>query len=89
MNIRFKYKYDIEFYLRTYSEIVIEGTGQWKVNEDDFAYEFQLNPEENFIEFCENYFWCKLDIDPDNIEFNLDDLKQLEDYCKYNETNRN
>ena len=82
MNIRFKYKYECEFYLKTHSEIVIKGIGQWEVNEDDFAYEFQLNPEENFIEFCKNYFWYQLDVDPDNIEFNLDDLKQLEDYCK-------
>ena len=82
MNIRFKYKYECEFYLKTHSEIVMEGIGQWEVNEDDFAYEFQLNPEENFIEFCKNYFWYQLDVDPDNIEFNLDDLKQLEDYCK-------
>ena len=82
MYIRFKYKYECEFYLKTHSEIVIKGIGQWEVNEDDFAYEVQLNPEENFIEFCKNYFWYQLDVDPDNIEFNLDDLKQLEAYCK-------
>lgn len=88
MNIRFKYNYDVEFYLRTNSRIIIEGTGQWEVNEDDIAYEFEIDPEENFIEFCKNYFWYQLDIDPDRIEFNLDDLKQLEKYCN-NETDRN
>ncbi len=82
MYIRFKYSYDIEFYLRTHSRIVIDGTGQWEVNENEFAYEFEISPEEDFIEFCKNYFWFQLDIDPENTEFNLDDLKQLEDYCK-------
>lgn len=88
MNIRFKYNYDVEFLLRINSRIVIEGTGQWEVNEEDIAYEFEIDPEENFIEFCKNYFWYQLDIDPDRIEFNLDDLKQLEKYCN-NETDRN
>ena len=87
MNIRFKYNYDVEFLLRTNSRIVIEGTGQWEVNEEDIAYEFEIDPEENFIEFCKNYFWYQLDIDPDRIEFNLEDLKQLEKYCN-NETDR-
>lgn len=88
MNIRFKYNYDVEFLLRTNSRIIIEGTGQWEVNEEDIAYEFEIDPEENFIEFCKNYFWYQLDIDPDRIEFNLGDLKQLEKYCN-NETDRN
>lgn len=88
MNIRFKYNYDVEFLLRTNSRIIIEGTGQWEVNEEDFVYEFEIDPEENFIEFCKNYFWYQLDIDPDRIEFNLDDLKRLEKYCN-NETDRN
>ena len=93
MNIRFEYRYNMEFCFRTHSEITIKGLGIWDVDEESFAYEFSnnySNEEETFEEYCLRYLYEELleDLNDDSIKFNLDDLKLLENYCN-DETDRN
>lgn len=89
MRIRFDYKKDVSFYLKTASDISIEGKGIWDVDEWDLSEEYNVS-DLNFEDFIKDYFWMTLDIDPDCIKFNTLDMKDLEEFCNaYKEANGN
>lgn len=86
MIIHFKYESTQEFILSVNSTLTISGNGSWEVDELDLALEFMKHPDCNFKAFISSYFWIDLDVDPDCIEFNNRDYKELEDFClKYKE----
>ena len=94
MKIRFEYDYCMEFILKTHSNLIISGKGEWYVDEIDLAEEYCVS--DNCIEsidFIKNYFYTELDEDPDNFIFNSDDIeslcKFLEDYKADNYYNEN
>lgn len=84
MIIRFEYNYNMEYLLTAHSKLTIEGTGEWDVNEEEFAEEFLTSKEDykTFEDYCLNYFWMTLDINDNAIKFNSKDLEVLEKYCK-------
>ena len=88
MIIRFNYKYEMEYILKTWSSLDITGSGDWCVNTLELAEEF-CESDEDFNVFLENYFYKELDIDG-KIEFNEEDIKVLSEYCiKYKNENSN
>lgn len=89
MRIRFEYNYNMEYYFHTYSELTINGSGIWDLDEQNFASEVYSNKkdDETFEEYCLNYFDNELNLYDNSIKFNLEDLKQLENYCN-NESDR-
>ena len=86
MKIKFDYNYSMEFCLRTYSVLSIKGKGEWNVDEDELIEEW--NPKEHdIIDFIKEYFWMTLDVNPDSIIFDKEDLDELVKYMKmYKET---
>ena len=88
MTVRVNFKYDMEFYMKTWSELNIKGTGFWEVDEEQLAEEFHDSEYDDFKEFLEFYFkdFSGLDLD-DSIELtvNEDDFKKLENEMKYYE----
>ena len=86
MKIKFDYNYSMEFCFKTHSLLLIKGKGEWNVEADELTEEW--NPKErDAIDFIEEYFWIMLNIDPDSIIFDKEDLDRLVKYMKtYNET---
>lgn len=80
MIVKVNFKYDMEFYMKTWSELNIEGTGFWTVNEEELAEEFYDSEYNNFKEFLDIYFTDFRGLDLDNIVLTVDedDLKRLE-----------
>ena len=86
MKIKFKYNYNMEFCLKTYSNLVISGEGEWNIDEIDLAKEYCESDYESPIDFIENYFWIELSIDPDYFIFDSDDIKLLNEFLKHYKT---
>jgi hypothetical protein len=84
MIIRFEYNYDMEYWLTTYSYMFIKGQGEWDVTEDELSLEYSKSKCKDFKYFIEDYFDRELDINPDYIHFNEEDLNELEKYCNAN-----
>ena len=84
MIIRFEYNYDMEYWYKTYSNISIKGQGEWDVAEDELSLEYSKSKYKDFKYFIEDYFDRELDIDPDYIHFNEEDLNKLKKYCNAN-----
>ena len=80
MIVKVNFKYDMEFYMKTWSELNIEGTGFWTVNEEELAEEFHDSEYNNFKEFLDVYFtdFRGLDLDDIVLTVDEDDLKRLE-----------
>lgn len=88
MTVRFDYKYEMEYILKTWSSLNITGSGNWCVNVSELAEEF-CESNEDFDVFLEDYFYRELNIDG-KIEFNEEDIKILSEYCiKYKNENSN
>lgn len=83
MVLAFKYNYNCEFFLKTRSEVTINGDGKWYIDEEEFAIEYREYSNKDFDKFLLDYLDNKLDLDPDYITFNEDDLLQLKEYCLY------
>ena len=81
MILSFKYNYNCEFFLKTHSEVTIDGNGEWYVDEEEFAIEYKAYSNKDFDEFLYEYLTSNLDLDPDYITFNEDDLLKLKEYC--------
>lgn len=79
MIVRFNYNYDMEYCFRIYSNISIQGTGEWDVDEDELSLKYQSSDLE-FLDFLLEYFDSELDIHGD-IEFNTEDFEKLYNYC--------
>lgn len=79
MKIRFNYKNDITFYLKT-SCISIEGKGIWSVNEWELSEEYNIS-DLCFEDFIENYFENTLHINPGCIKFIPLDYDNLKEFC--------
>lgn len=80
MTVKVKFEYKMEFYMKTWSDLAINGTGFWQVNEEELAWEFNDSDFSDFKKFLENYFVSFNGLDLDNIILTVDedDLKQLE-----------
>lgn len=88
MKIRFKYDYYMEFILKTHSNLIISGKGEWNVDEIELAEEYCVNNDYiKSIDFIKNYFWITLDKNPDNLIFNSDDIKLLCEFLEYYKAN--
>ena len=70
----------MEYYLKTWSDLEVSGSGFWQVNEEELAREFGDSEYENFKEFLDVYFTDFKGLDLDNIVLTVDedDLKRLE-----------
>ena len=80
MTVRVKFEYKMEYYLKTWSDLEVSGSGFWQVNEEELAREFDDSEFENFKEFLDVYFTDFKGLDLDNIVLTVDedDLKRLE-----------
>lgn len=80
MTVRVKFEYKMEYYLKTWSDLEVSGSGFWQVNEEELAREFGDSDFENFKEFLDVYFTDFKGLDLDNIVLTVDeyDLKRLE-----------
>ena len=80
MTVRVKFEYKMEYYLKTWSDLEVNGSGFWQVNEEELAKEFDDSEYENFKEFLDFYFTDFKGLDLDNIVLTVDedDLKRLE-----------
>ena len=69
------------FYLKTWSDLVVNGSGFWQVNEEELAWEFADSKYEDFKKFLDNYFvsFSGLDLEYIVLTVDEDDLKRLED----------
>ena len=80
MTVRVKFEYKMEYYLKTWSYLEVNGSGFWQVNEEELAKEFDDSEYEDFKEFLDFYFTDFKGLDLDNIVLTVDedDLKRLE-----------
>ena len=80
MTVKVKFEYKMEYFLKTWSDLAVNGTGFWQVNEGDLAWEFNDSGYTDFKEFLDFYFTDFKGLDLDNIVLTVDedDLKRLE-----------
>ena len=80
MTVKVKFEYKMEYFMKTWSDLEINGTGFWQVDESELAEEFDNSKYENFKEFLDFYFTDFKGLDLDNIVLTVDedDLKRLE-----------
>ena len=80
MTVRVKFEYKMEYFMRTWSDLEVNGSGFWQVNEEELAKEFDDSEYEDFKEFLDFYFTDFKGLDLDNIVLTVDedDLKRLE-----------
>ena len=80
MTVRVKFEYKMEYYLKTWSDLEVNGSGFWQVNEEELSREFTDSKYEDFKKFLEEYFVSFNGLDLDNIVLTVDedDLKRLE-----------
>lgn len=80
MTVRVKFEYKMEYFMKTWSDLEVSGSGFWQVNEEELAQEFDDSDFENFKEFLDVYFTDFKGLDLDNIVLTVDeyDLKRLE-----------
>lgn len=84
MIVRVKFQYEMEYWMKTWSNLSVEGNGFWTVNEDELAIEFSESEYTDFKEFLNFYFkdFSGLDLDNINLSINEEDLKYLEEEIK-------
>ena len=82
MKIRFKYTKSVEYFLKTYSTIDIEGEGTWNVDEYELADEFSNSNCDDLDTFLDDYFWRNLDLDYNDCIVNDVDYQLLSDYIE-------
>lgn len=85
MEIRFSYDVCRDYYLDFDSQVQISGNGIWIFDIKEFGeywdkyaddYTKEVCPES--VEECmQDYFWFKLNIDPDWVTFNKEDILNL------------
>lgn len=80
MTVKVKFEYKMEYINKTWSDLAINGSGFWQVNEEDLAWEFNDSDFDNFKEFLEDYFvsFSGLDLGDIVLTVDEDDLKRLE-----------
>ena len=80
MTVRVKFEYKMEYYLKTWSDLEVNGSGFWQVNEEELAQEFEDSEYTDFKKFLDFYFTDFSGLDLDNIVLTVDedDLKRLE-----------
>lgn len=85
MTINFDYNFNMEYLLKVYSHVNIEGKGTIGIDSDSFSLyysDYLLKSNKEFsIKTLEDalniYFDLELDIDCDYIKFNKEDLENL------------
>lgn len=80
MTVKVKFEYKMEYFLKTWSNLEVNGTGFWQVDESELAEEFDDSEYEDFKEFLDFYFtdFTGLDLDDIVLTVDEDDLKRLE-----------
>ena len=80
MTVKVNFEYKMEYFIKTWSDLEVSGTGFWQVNEEELAQEFDDSEYEDFKEFLDFYFTDFNGLDLDNIVLTVDedDLKRLE-----------
>ena len=80
MTVKVKFEYKMEYFMKTWSDLAINGTGFWQVNEEELAWEFADSKYEDFRKFLEEYFvsFSGLDLGDIVLTVDEDDLKRLE-----------
>jgi hypothetical protein len=81
MTVKVNFEYKMEFFMKTWSDLAVNGSGFWQVNEEEFAWEFSDSKYEDFKKFLEEYFvsFSGLDLGDIVLTVDEDDLKRLED----------
>lgn len=84
MTVKVKFEYKMEYILKTWSNLEVNGAGFWQVNEEELAEEFNDSGYIDFKEFLDFYFTDFTGLDLDNIVLTVDkdDLKRLENEVK-------
>ena len=80
MTVKVKFEYKMEYFMKTWSDLEVNGSGFWQVNEEELAWEFNDSGYTDFKEFLDFYFTDFTGLDLDNIVLTVDedDLKRLE-----------
>lgn len=80
MTVKVKFEYKTEYFMKTWSDLALNGSGFWQVNEEELAWEFNDSGYTDFKEFLDFYFTDFTGLDLDNIVLTVDedDLKRLE-----------
>ena len=80
MTVKVKFEYKMEYLLKTWSNLEVNGTGFWQVDEEELAGEFNDSGYTDFKEFLDSYFtdFNGLDLDIIVLTVDEDDLKCLE-----------
>lgn len=86
MILKVKFKYEMEYFMKTWSELSVEGTGFWRVNTEELFEEFNDSKYDNLKEFLDFYFFSGLDLGDIVLTIDEEDLEKLEsEYNYYNE----
>ena len=77
MKVRFEYNYTMSFNFE-YSEVNLEGKGEWEIDEELLASEYSIKSEECTIQnFIIEEFEYLTELRWDCCKFNVDDLNKL------------
>ena len=85
MKLSVKFKYEMEYFMKTWSELSVEGTGFWRVNTEELFEEFNDSEYDNIKEFLDFYFTDFSGLDLGDIVLTIDeeDLEKLESEYNY------
>ena len=92
MKIRIDCKFQMEYLMKTYSNLEIQGTGKWDIDQYELAEEFINSDFENFDDFLEDYLYNFNGLDLDSaliITFNENDLEVLRNFVTIYKKNEN
>lgn len=85
MTVRVDWKFEMEYYLRTWSNLDVKGEGTWQVCVEDLATEFSESDFKTFDEFLDEYFHSFRGLDLDSallIHVDEEDFAKLEQEVK-------
>ena len=95
MKVKVNFTYNMEYLLKTWSELCLSGSGLWYVNVEELSEEWEEWKEDNsdltFEDFIDEYFHSFKGLDLDsaiNLTIDEEDLICLENVC-INNANRN
>lgn len=85
MTVRVYWKFEMEYYLKTRSNLDVKGEGTWQVCVEELATEFSESGFETFDEFLDEYFHGFIGLNLDSallIHINEIDFIKLEQEVK-------
>lgn len=87
MTVRVDWKFKMQYFLKTWSNLDVKGEGTWQVCVEDLATEFSESNFETFDEFLDEYFHSFIGLDLDSaliIHVDEEDFAKLEQEVKNN-----